>query len=69
MKGLALGALLSFLFLGPWGGVVALAGGALAATFVAWLANRQIGGITGDVLGAQQQAAETAILIAAAAAL
>ena len=59
MKGLALGALLSFLFLGPWGGVVALA----------WLANRQIGGITGDVLGAQQQAAETAILIAAAAAL
>jgi cobalamin synthase len=33
------------------------------------LANRQIGGITGDVLGAQQQAAETAILIAAAAAL
>ena len=69
MKGLALGALLSFLFLGPWGGVVALAGGALATTFVAWLANRQIGGITGDVLGAQQQAAETAILIAAAAAL
>jgi adenosylcobinamide-GDP ribazoletransferase len=49
--------------------VVALAGGALATTFVAWLANRQIGGITGDVLGAQQQAAEIAILIAAAVAL
>ncbi len=69
MKGLALGALLSFLFLGPWGGVLALAGGAMAAAFVAWLSNRQIGGVTGDVLGAQQQAAETAILIAVAAAL
>ncbi len=69
MKGLALGALLSFLFLGPWGGLTALAAGVAAAAFVAWLANRQIGGITGDVLGAQQQAAETAILIAAAAAL
>ncbi|MDA1090674.1 MAG: adenosylcobinamide-GDP ribazoletransferase [Proteobacteria bacterium] len=69
MKGLALGALLSFLFLGPWGGVLALAFGVAAAAFVAWLANRQIGGVTGDVLGAQQQAAETVILIAAAAAL
>lgn len=69
MKGLALGALLGFLFLGPWGGVLALAFGAAAAGVVAWLANRQIGGITGDVLGAQQQAAEAAILIAAAAAL
>ncbi|MDP6263000.1 MAG: adenosylcobinamide-GDP ribazoletransferase, partial [Rhodospirillales bacterium] len=69
MKGLALGALLSFLFLGPWGGVLALAGGALAAAFIAWLSDRQIGGITGDVLGAQQQAAETVILMAAAAAL
>ncbi len=69
MKGLALGALLSFLFLGPWGGVLALAGGALAAAFIAWLSDRQIGGITGDVLGAQQQAAETVILMAAVAAL
>jgi adenosylcobinamide-GDP ribazoletransferase len=48
---------------------LALAGGALAAAFIAWLSDRQIGGITGDVLGAQQQAAETVILMAAAAAL
>ncbi len=36
---------------------------------LAWLAERQVGGFTGDVLGAQQQAAEIAVLAAAAAAL
>ena len=69
VKALLLGGLLGFLFLGPWGGLLALLGGAGAAGFVAWLANRQVGGVTGDVLGAQQQAAEVAVLIAAAAAL
>jgi len=69
VKGLALGALMAFLFLGPWGGLLALASGVAAASLVAWVALRQIGGITGDVLGAQQQMAETAVLIAAAAAL
>ena len=52
-----------------WGGLLALLAAFAAAGFVAWLANRQIGGVTGDVLGAQQQAAEVAVLIAAAAAL
>ena len=69
VKALLLGGLLGFLFLGPWGGMLALLGGAVAAGFVAWLAQRQVGGVTGDVLGAQQQAAETAVLIAAAVAL
>jgi len=34
---------------------------------MAVLARRQIGGYTGDVLGAAEQAAETAILLALAA--
>jgi adenosylcobinamide-GDP ribazoletransferase len=34
-----------------------------AATAVAWLANQQIGGQTGDVLGGTQQIAEVAILL------
>ena len=66
---LVLGALVGFLFLGPWGGLLALAGGALAAGAVAWLGLNQIGGTTGDLLGAQQQAVETVVLIAAVAAL
>ncbi len=64
-----LGALIGFLFLGPWGGLLALLAGVAAAGFVAWLCHHQVGGYTGDVLGAEQQAAETAILIAAATAL
>ncbi len=35
-----------------------------AAAFVAWLAKRRIGGQTGDVLGACQQAAEITMLLA-----
>lgn len=66
---LVLGGLLGFLFLGPGGGLMALVFGAVGVAFVAWLAERQIGGFTGDVLGAQQQAAEIAVLAAAAAAL
>lgn len=64
---LILGGLLALLFLGPAGGFVAIVFGAAAAALVAWLAFSQIGGVTGDVLGAQQQAAEVAILIVAAA--
>jgi adenosylcobinamide-GDP ribazoletransferase len=41
----------------------------LAALVVAGLANRQIGGQTGDVLGAAEQVAETAILVLLAARL
>src|SRR5437868_3040769 len=40
---------------------------ALSAVFMAWLARRQIGGQTGDVLGAAEQVAETAVLLLLAA--
>jgi adenosylcobinamide-GDP ribazoletransferase len=41
----------------------------LSALAVAWLALRQIGGQTGDVLGGAEQVAETAILVLLAARL
>jgi adenosylcobinamide-GDP ribazoletransferase len=40
---------------------------ALCAAAVAWLAKRQIGGQTGDVLGAAEQVAETGVLLLLAA--
>ncbi len=60
---LALGALIALPVLGPGIGAAALLAGALAAALVAWLARTRIGGYTGDVLGAMQQAAETAVLL------
>ncbi len=54
--------------LGPKGALTAVMVAALAAGLVAWLARRTLGGFTGDVLGAVVQAAETAVLLAAAAA-
>lgn len=48
-------------------GPVALAAGAMAAAGIALLARRQLGGQTGDVLGATQQTAEIAMLLAFAA--
>ena len=42
-----------------WAAVVT----ALSALAMAWLAKRQIGGQTGDVLGAAEQIAETAVLL------
>ncbi|WP_454632130.1 adenosylcobinamide-GDP ribazoletransferase [Bradyrhizobium cenepequi] len=42
---------------------------ALSAAGMAWLARRQIGGQTGDVLGGAEQVAETAILVLLAARL
>ena len=68
--GLLLGAALAFLVLMTPAGagvfVVLIAGG-LGAFVVGWIALRQIGGYTGDVLGAGQQIAETAALVAASA--
>jgi adenosylcobinamide-GDP ribazoletransferase len=55
------------LALGLAGGLAAAAVAALAALAVAMLARRQIGGHTGDVLGAVQQVAEAGVLLAAAA--
>jgi adenosylcobinamide-GDP ribazoletransferase len=48
--------------------LAAVAGAALGAALVAWLAWRQIGGQTGDVLGAVEQAGETLALLAVLAA-
>lgn len=42
---------------------------ALSALAMAWLARRQIGGQTGDVLGAAEQVAETAVLLVLSARL
>ena len=59
-----LGVLLCGLVAGPFAGIVALSFAALALAGLETLARRQIGGYTGDVLGAAQQVTETAILLA-----
>ena len=53
---------LSLLALGTVTGTAGLAGAAVGAGGLAWIAWRQIGGHTGDVLGACQQAAEVLFL-------
>jgi adenosylcobinamide-GDP ribazoletransferase len=63
----ALGAAIVFIGLGPAGGILAIAAVALTTAYLSSLAERRIGGQTGDVLGAIQQAAEVAILLAAVA--
>ena len=50
-----------------WTGLVAFLVAGLGAAFVAWLAARQVGGHTGDVLGGAQQIAEVLFLLALAA--
>jgi len=64
----AIGAVIALATLGPATGIAALilAGGAVA--LAALLARRQIGGYTGDVLGAFQQTGEIVMLLVAAAA-
>lgn len=64
--GIALAVILSVVLL-TWTGVVALLIGALGAVAVGVLARRQIGGHTGDVLGATQQISELIFLLALAA--
>jgi len=59
--------MLALIALGPAAGVWALIAAAAAAIAVAALAQRLLRGYTGDVLGAVQQAAEIAVLLAAAA--
>jgi adenosylcobinamide-GDP ribazoletransferase len=53
--------------LGIPAGFSATIAAAIVAIAIGWLAQRQIGGQTGDVLGAIEQGAETAALLAAAA--
>jgi len=54
---------IALLGLGPLDAITALVLLALAAVLVAWLSMRQIGGQTGDVLGALEQANEILILL------
>ena len=63
---LGIAALLTLVLLLPWTWVLALILAAAAAAIVIYVAGRQIGGQTGDVLGAMQQATEIAVLIAVA---
>lgn len=63
----AIALVVAVLVLGPAAGVVALLAAAAGAALVAALARRQIGGQTGDVLGATQQIAEICFLLAAVA--
>jgi adenosylcobinamide-GDP ribazoletransferase len=64
---LGIAALVALLCLGPVGGVAALFWAVVAVTGLAALARRQIGGYTGDVLGAAQQVGEIVMLLSAAA--
>jgi adenosylcobinamide-GDP ribazoletransferase len=61
-----IGAAIVLTALGPAQGALALGLAAIAVAAAAILARRQIGGYTGDVLGACQQVAEIVILLVAA---
>ncbi len=64
--GLALAAVLAVGLL-TWSGLVAFLIAGLGTAGVAWLAERQVGGHTGDVLGGVQQLSEVLFLLALAA--
>jgi len=64
MVALVIAVAAALLLLGGGGGLAALIGAALGALGLASLARRQIGGQTGDVLGAGQQTAEVLCLCA-----
>lgn len=63
----AIGSAVTIGMLGPWRGLAALAAMAAAVGGTAVLAQRQIGGYTGDTLGAFQQVGEIVMLLVAAA--
>ena len=65
----ALGALALLLGFGPLGALAVLLLLAGCGACMAWLCRAQIGGQTGDVLGALEQASEVLILVAAAVGL
>jgi adenosylcobinamide-GDP ribazoletransferase len=62
-----LGAFVAIGMLGPLRGAVAIVLSGMAVAATAALARRQIGGYTGDVLGAFQQVGEIVMLLVAAA--
>ncbi len=62
-----LGTVIALFTLGPGAGLIAIFVAGAAAATAAFLARAQIGGYTGDVLGAAEQGAQTAVLLAVAA--
>ena len=64
--GIAIAVVISVVLL-SWTGIVALLVCGIGALVIAWLAKRQIGGQTGDVLGAAQQVTELLFLLGLAA--
>jgi adenosylcobinamide-GDP ribazoletransferase len=60
------GLLIGLALLGPWVFPAAILAG-LGAGAVGWLGMRKLGGVTGDLLGAAQQAAESLVVIFGAA--
>ena len=62
-----LGVGIALVTLGPGAGFAAIVGAGAGATTIALLARAHFGGYTGDVLGAAEQAAQTAVLLAVAA--
>jgi adenosylcobinamide-GDP ribazoletransferase len=67
LAALAIGILAALTLLGPVRGAAALILSGIAVAATAALARRQIGGYTGDVLGAIEQVGEIVMLLAAAA--
>jgi adenosylcobinamide-GDP ribazoletransferase len=61
----AIAVLVAFVCLGFWLGLAALAAACIGMALLAALARRQIGGYTGDVLGAVEQGGEIIMLLAA----
>jgi adenosylcobinamide-GDP ribazoletransferase len=61
----AIAVLVAFVCLGFWLGLAAIAFSVLGMALLAMLARRQIGGYTGDVLGAIEQGGEIIMLLAA----
>ena len=63
----AIGAIVTLTALGPMRGAISLCLAGLAIFAVALFARRQVGGYTGDILGAIEQVGEIVILLAASA--
>lgn len=61
------GLVLAFASAGFGGAISAAIGACVGAALIGWIAKRAIGGYTGDVLGAAQQAAEAGALVMIAA--
>ena len=63
LSALAIAVAVAAIALGPSAGLALLAIALVLTGALAWLARRQVGGYTGDVLGAVAQSVETAVLL------